>query len=217
MSNATSEVETNEATNITYNSAQSGGVVLTDGGFSITDKGIVWSENPDPTIDLETKTNEGGGVSNFQSSLTGLSASTEYFYRAYATNSSGTAYGNTYVLQTDSAAGYDLDGDGFTSEQGDCDDSNSSVNPAVTDLFDEIDNDCDGEIDEAADEDFDGFSPEEGVCNDLDSSINPYAVDSGSNPDGIDNDCDGIIDPCDYNGVLSSYNYTGVSPNFIGY
>ena len=37
-----------------------------------------------------------------------------------------------------------------------------------------------------------------------------------SNPDGIDNDCDGIIDPCDYNGELSSYNYTGVSPNFIG-
>ena len=81
LSNATSEVETIEATNITYNSAQSGGVVLTDGGFSITDKGIVWSENPDPTIDLETKTNEGGGVSNFQSSLTGLSASTEYFYK----------------------------------------------------------------------------------------------------------------------------------------
>ena len=215
VSNGTSEVETIEATNITFNTAQAGGVISTDGGFSITQKGIVWSENPDPTIDLETKTNEGGGVSNFQSSLTGLSASTEYFYRAYTTNSSGTSYGNTFVMVTDSVS-FDLDDDGFTSEQGDCDDSNPSVFPGATDIYDEIDNDCDGEVDENADQDFDGFTPDEGDCNDLDSSINPYAVDSGSNPDGIDNDCDGIIDPCDYNGVLSSYNYTGVNPNFIG-
>ena len=104
ISNGTSEVETIEATNITFNTAQAGGVISTDGGFSITEKGIVWSENPDPTVDLETKTNEGGGVSNFQSSLTGLSASTEYFYRAYTTNSSGTAYGNTFVMVTDSAS-----------------------------------------------------------------------------------------------------------------
>ena len=123
------------------------------------------------------------------------------------------SYGNTFVLQTDI---FDLDDDGFTSEQGDCDDSNPSVFPGATDIYDEIDNDCDGEVDENADQDFDGFTPDEGDCNDLDSSINPYAVDSGSNPDGIDNDCDGIIDPCDYNGVLSSYNYTGVNPNFIG-
>ena len=151
-------------------------------------------------IDLETKTNEGGGF-NLKSSLTGLSASTEYFYRAYTTNSSGTLW--KHICYGHGCVSFDLDDDGFTSEQGDCDDINPSVFPGATDIYDEIDNDCDGEVDENADQDFDGFTPDEGDCNDLDSSINPYAVDSGSNPDGIDNDCDGIIDPCDYNGVLS--------------
>jgi len=217
LSSATSEVETIEATNITFNTAQAGGVISTDGGSTITEKGIVWSENPDPTVDLETKTNEGGGASNFESVITGLIESTEYFYRAYSTNSSGTSYGNTYVFQTDSAAGYDQDGDGFTPDQGDCDDSNPSIYPDAIDIYDEIDNDCDGEVDENADQDGDGFTPEEGDCDDLDSSINPYAVDSGFNSDGIDNDCDGIIDECDYNGELFGYNYTGVNPKFIDY
>jgi cysteine-rich repeat protein len=150
LSNGTSEVETIEATNITFNSAQAGGVISTDGGSTITEKGIVWSENADPTVDSETKTNEGGGASNFESILTGLNGSTEYFYRAYATNSSGTAYGNTYVFQTDSAAGYDQDGDGYTPEQGDCNDLDPLINPGAEDSDlepDGIDNDCDGIID----------------------------------------------------------------------
>ena len=172
LSSATSEVETIEATNITFNSAQAGGVISSDGGSTITQKGIVWSENPDPTVDLETKTNEGGGASNFESVITGLNESTDYFYRAYSTNSTGSSYGNSFVIQTDSATGYDQDGDGYT--------------------------------------------PEDGDCNDLDSLINPDAEDNDLDPDGIDNDCDGIIDPCDYYGELSSYNYTGVNPNFIG-
>ena len=214
LSNATSEVETIEATNITFNTAQAGGVVSTDGGSTITEKGIVWSENPDPTVDLETKTNEGGGASNFGSILTGLNESTDYFYRAYATNSSGSSYGNTYVFQTDSASGYDQDGDNFTPDQGDCDDLNPSVFPGAIDIFDEIDNDCDGEVDENADQDGDGYTPEEGDCNDLDSSINPDAEDNDFNPDGIDNDCDGIIDPCGFNGNLESNSYIGFNPTF---
>ena len=42
----------------------------------------------------------------------------------------------------------DDDGDGYTENQGDCDDTDASVNPAATELEDGIDNDCDGEIDE---------------------------------------------------------------------
>lgn len=45
--------------------------------------------------------------------------------------------------------GTDNDGDGFTVEEGDCDDDNIAVNPArEEDVFDGIDNDCDGRIDE---------------------------------------------------------------------
>ncbi len=54
----------------------------------------------------------------------------------------------------DTGPGYDVDGDGFTKQQGDCDDQEEFVNPnAIEDLGvdgggDEVDNDCDGETDE---------------------------------------------------------------------
>ena len=44
--------------------------MLSDGGSSITAKGVVWSENPDPTVALPTKTDEGPGATNFRSQLT---------------------------------------------------------------------------------------------------------------------------------------------------
>lgn len=43
---------------------------------------------------------------------------------------------------------YDNDGDGFTVEDGDCDDSNPDVYPDATEICDDVDNDCDGDIDE---------------------------------------------------------------------
>lgn len=45
--------------------------------------------------------------------------------------------------------GFDLDRDGFTTCQGDCDDEKASVNPGMTvDPIDGLDNDCDGQTDE---------------------------------------------------------------------
>lgn len=192
ISNATSLVETNQATNITFNSAQAGGVISTDGGSTITEKGIVWSENPDPTVDLVTKTDEGGGASNFESIITGLNESTQYFYRAYSTNSTGTSYGNTYLLETDSAGIYDQDDDGFTPNEGDCDDYNASVYPGAVEILDQIDNDCDGEIDE--DSDLDGYTIEQGDCDDSNPNVYPYAFEVC---DGVDNNCNGYVDVVD--------------------
>ncbi len=42
----------------------------------------------------------------------------------------------------------DDDNDGYAENEGDCDDTNASVNPGATEIEDGIDNDCDGEIDE---------------------------------------------------------------------
>lgn len=42
----------------------------------------------------------------------------------------------------------DVDGDGFTPAQGDCDDSNATLSPDATELCDGIDNDCTGIVDE---------------------------------------------------------------------
>ena len=44
----------------------------------------------------------------------------------------------------------DDDGDGYTENEGDCNDDNAARYPGLTDLCDGIDNDCDDEIDEDA-------------------------------------------------------------------
>lgn len=68
-------------------------VTITNGGnSSITAKGICWSTSPNPTISLNTKTNDGTGTSSFNSLLSVLIPGTTYYLRAYATNNSGTVY-----------------------------------------------------------------------------------------------------------------------------
>ena len=67
------EVRTYEAYAISAFSSLVEGEVLSDGGSSITAKGVVWSENPDPTVALPTKTDEGPGPTIFRSQLTELS------------------------------------------------------------------------------------------------------------------------------------------------
>ena len=50
---------------------------------------------------------------------------------------------------TDGASGTDADGDGFTVEEGDCDDTDFRINPAWPEEPDDaLDNDCDGRVDE---------------------------------------------------------------------
>jgi len=44
----------------------------------------------------------------------------------------------------------DLDGDGYTPDEGDCDDDDASIHPAAIDDCNGVDNNCDGEIDERA-------------------------------------------------------------------
>ena len=85
---------------ISLNSATSGGRIFTDGGSIITKRGVVWDVNPNPTINLTTKTVDGNGVGDFTSNLTNLLSGTKYYVRAYATNSVGTAYGNEDFFTT---------------------------------------------------------------------------------------------------------------------
>jgi hypothetical protein len=93
-------VITNIVTNILPNSATSGGNVTYDGGSSVTAKGICWSTNQNPTVDLLTKTIDGSGVGPFTSQLTNLTLGVTYYVRAYATNSTATNYGIQYSFTT---------------------------------------------------------------------------------------------------------------------
>jgi hypothetical protein len=91
---------------------------------------------------------------------------------------------------------YDLDGDGYASCGGDCDDQNAATYPGADESVDDSDNDCDGTVDEDTDvfdDDGDGFSEQDGDCNDADPLVSPGAVEDESN--GFDDDCDGQVDP----------------------
>ena len=93
-------VTTNEVTDITTNSATSGGNVTSDGNASVTAKGICWSTTPNPTVANE-HTEDGTGIGSFVSYMTGLNHGTKYYVRAYATNRAGTAYGEQKEFTTE--------------------------------------------------------------------------------------------------------------------
>ena len=93
-------VTTNDVTDITDNSAVSGGVIVDDGGGEILAKGLVWGMRENPTIDNSTKTDEGAGLSAFNSVMTGLFSGSTYYVCAYATNASGISYGEQKEFRT---------------------------------------------------------------------------------------------------------------------
>jgi uncharacterized protein (TIGR02145 family) len=92
-------VITGGISNITTNSATGGGIVISDGGSPVTQRGVCWSTSPNPTISNHT-TNNGSGTGAFASNITSLSPETTYYVRAYATNLVGTAYGNQLQFTT---------------------------------------------------------------------------------------------------------------------
>ena len=125
------------------------------------------------------------------------------------------------------ADGYGLDDDtteacalpdGYAEVGGDCDDGDPAVHPEAEELCNELDDDCDGEVDVDAtdgatyypDADSDGFGDDAsavvgceaisgwltsgGDCDDTDAEVNPDATEIC---DDIDNDCDGLVDADD--------------------
>jgi uncharacterized protein (TIGR02145 family) len=97
-------ISTLSISNISSNSANSGGNITNNGGTSVTQRGVVWSTSPNPTT-ANNLTSDGNGIGNFTSALIGLNANTTYYVRAYATNSAGTAYGNELSFTTTSLIG----------------------------------------------------------------------------------------------------------------
>lgn len=76
-------ISTSSVTNITVNSATSGGTVTYEG--SISAKGVCWSTASNPTIS-DSHTNDGTTTGTFTSEITDLTPSTKYYVRAYATS-----------------------------------------------------------------------------------------------------------------------------------
>ncbi len=81
--------------------ATGGGNIASDGGAPVTARGVCWSTAQNPTLS-DLKTEDGTGTGTFTSNITGLISNTTYYLRAYATNSSGTSYGNQVSFTTSS-------------------------------------------------------------------------------------------------------------------
>ncbi len=97
-------VTTAEVTNVTATTATCGGTIADDGGLEITARGVCWSTSPNPTLS-DSHTADGTGTGSFTSSITGLSTSTTYYVRAYATNSYVTIYGGEQSFTTEAGGG----------------------------------------------------------------------------------------------------------------
>jgi len=92
-------LSTNPITAVTGTSATTGGNIFAGGELSITQRGVCWNTTGNPTLE-DSNTINGTGTGAFTSNISGLSLGTTYFVKAYAINSSGTAYGNEYFFTT---------------------------------------------------------------------------------------------------------------------
>jgi len=90
---------TSDVSDITRTMAVCGGDISSDGGSTITVRGVCWSIGTTPTI-ANDKTIDGAGGGSFISSISGLTAGTTYYVRAYATNNIGTGYGMAMSFTT---------------------------------------------------------------------------------------------------------------------
>ena len=96
---ALSTLSTTAISSTTINSAVSGGSITSGGNDSVTVRGVCWATTTGPTT-TNDKTTDGAGTGNFVSTLTGLHSGVVYYVRAYATNSTGTAYGDEIIFST---------------------------------------------------------------------------------------------------------------------
>ena len=85
-------VVTASVTNAAQTTADSGGISINANGGTISSRGVEWSATQNFATILGS-TSDGTGTSNFTSAMTGLTANTTYWVRAYVTNEVATGYG----------------------------------------------------------------------------------------------------------------------------
>lgn len=97
--NSKISVTTYEVWGITQTTAYGEGGVIVHGNVTITECGICWGTNHNPTIE-NNHIVSGSGEGHILCKMTGLNAGTNYYYRAYAVSSRGTVYGNEESFST---------------------------------------------------------------------------------------------------------------------
>jgi hypothetical protein len=93
IASTSAEIQTLTITNLSSTTATATGSVISNGGSTITARGFCWGTTTNPTIE-NSITSETGTTGALTSTISGLISGTTYYFRAYITNSTGTAYGN---------------------------------------------------------------------------------------------------------------------------
>lgn len=93
------EIQTQSINGITSLSANCGGIISSDGGSPIIQKGLCYSKQPNVDINDSILINQAASFT-FTMAIFPLQPSTTYYVRAYATNQLGTAYGTEYSFTT---------------------------------------------------------------------------------------------------------------------
>ena len=92
-------IATTTVSNITATTATCGGNITDEGSSTVIIRGVCWSTGTTPTI-ADNKTSDGAGSGSFSSNMTDLNGATNYYVRAYATNTAGTGYGMAMSFTT---------------------------------------------------------------------------------------------------------------------
>ena len=94
------QVTTIEALNVTETSVELSGEVIADNGYRVIERGFVYSTSENPDIENADRFESGRGLGSYSATVRGLQSNTTYHFKAYATNSQGTSYGEELTFTT---------------------------------------------------------------------------------------------------------------------
>ncbi len=92
-------VQTLQATNQSDNTVVLNGKVIDENNSAVKERGFCWSVNPNPSLN-DSVVNSNFGPGDFSAQLLGLSYSKKYYYKAFATNTHGTSFGEEFSFTT---------------------------------------------------------------------------------------------------------------------
>ena len=98
------QVTTLEALNVTESTVELSGEVLADNDYRVIERGFVYSTSENPDIENADKIESGRGLGIYSATVRELQPKTTYHYKAYATNSQGTSYGEELTFTTEAEA-----------------------------------------------------------------------------------------------------------------